>query len=161
MKLRDRAVLELATGFSVGRIPRAPGTFGTLLGVPICFGLSSNDFGVAILAVCGIAICAVWIAGEAERLLGQKDAACIVIDEIVGIVAALAGMPMTPLNLVAGFIAFRAFDIAKPFPVRLLDRRVPGGWGVVLDDVAAGVYSNILLRVLSLFFFQGAAAVSG
>jgi phosphatidylglycerophosphatase A len=68
---------------------------------------------------------------------------------------------MTPFNLVAGFIAFRAFDIAKPFPVRLLDRRVPGGWGVVLDDVAAGVYSNILLRVLSLFFFQEAAAASG
>jgi phosphatidylglycerophosphatase A len=70
-------------------------------------------------------------------------------------------LPITPLNLAAGFIAFRAFDIVKPFPARFLDARAPGGWGIVLDDVVAGVYGNILLRVLSSFFFQGPTAVTG
>jgi phosphatidylglycerophosphatase A len=110
------------------------------------------------LIVAALIFLAVWVAGEAERLLGQKDAGSIVIDEIVGMVVALAVLPLTPFNLAAGFIAFRVFDISKPFPARLIDARVPGGWGIVLDDVVAGVYSNILLRALSAFFFQEAAA---
>jgi len=161
MNLRDRVVLALATGFSVGSIPRAPGTFGTLLGVPICFGLAEISFGATLVAVSGFVLSAVWIAGEAERLLGKKDAACIVIDESVGIVVALAGMPMTSLNAVAGFIAFRVFDVVKPFPARFLDARAPGGWGIVLDDVVAGVYTNILLRILSFFFIREASAWTG
>lgn len=152
MNLRDRAVLLLATGFAAGRIPLAPGTFGTLLGIPIGCGLAEVGFTAAVLIIGALALGAVWIAGEAERLLGQKDAACIVIDEIVGILVALAGMPATPLHLAAGFTAFRVFDIMKPFPARFFDARAPGGWGIVLDDVVAGVYSNILLRMLSFFF---------
>lgn len=147
-------MLALATGFAVGRIPLAPGTFGSLLGVAVCFGLAEIGAPAALFVAGGLFLGAVWVAGEAERLLGQKDAPCIVIDEIVGMVVALAGMPLTPLHLAAGFIAFRAFDIVKPFPARLLDRRAPGGWGVVLDDVAAGVYSNLLLRAASSFFFR-------
>jgi len=161
MIFRDRAVLSLATGFSVGSIPRAPGTFGTLLGIPIGCGLAEIGLAATVFIIGGLFFLAVWVAGEAERLLGQKDAACIVIDEIVGIVVALAGMPATPFNLVAGFIVFRVFDIVKPFPARLFDARVAGGWGIVLDDVVAGVYSNLFLRVASLFFFQGASAWSG
>jgi phosphatidylglycerophosphatase A len=161
MNLRDRAVLALATGFSVGSIPWAPGTIGTLLGIPLCFGLAKISLGAMVLVAVGLVLFAVWVAGEAERLLDQKDAPCIVIDEIIGIVVALAGMPMTPLNLVAGFIAFRVFDIIKPFPARFLDAKAPGGWGVVLDDVVAGVYSNIFLNFLSQFFFQRAAAWTG
>ena len=149
MNLRDRVVLALATGFSVGRIPRAPGTFGTLLGIPICFGLSGIGMGLTLCVVAGFGLLAVWIAGEAERFLGQKDASCIVIDEAVGIVVALAGIPLTPLNITAGFIAFRVLDVIKPFPARYLDAQAPGGWGIVLDDVVAGVYSNIFLRILS------------
>lgn len=154
-------MLALATGFAVGRIPRAPGTFGTLLGVPICFGLAEIGVVAAAFVVGGLILGAVWVAGEAERLLGQKDAPCIVIDEIVGMVIALAGAPLTPLHLVAGFIAFRVFDIVKPFPARLLDTRTQGGWGIVLDDVVAGVYGNLFLRGLSSFFFQGSAALTG
>jgi len=161
MHVRERVVLLLATGFAAGRIPLAPGTFGTLLGIPIGCGLAEVGFTATVLIVGALVLCAVWITGEAERLLGQKDPACIVIDEIVGILVALAGMPATPFNLAAGFIAFRAFDIIKPFPARWLDARVPGGWGIVLDDVVAGVYSNILLRVLSSIFFQGSAAWTG
>jgi phosphatidylglycerophosphatase A len=158
MNSRDRVVLALATGFSVGRIPLAPGTFGTLLGVPICLLLAEIGFGAAVTVIAGFAFFAVWVAGEAERLLGQKDASCIVIDETVGILVSLAGVPLTPLNAAAGFIAFRFFDIIKPFPAHWLDARAPGGWGIVLDDVVAGIYTNLILTVFLTFFFQGAAA---
>jgi phosphatidylglycerophosphatase A len=160
MNFRDRAVVSLATGFSVGRVPRAPGTFGTLLGIPICYALSGIGVGATALSVGALILFAVWVAGRAERLLGQKDAACIVIDEIAGMVVALAGMSATLFNLAAGFIAFRAFDIIKPFPARQIDRQMAGGWGTVLDDVVAGAYANISLRVLS-FFFQEATAWAG
>jgi len=151
----------LATGLAAGRIPLAPGTFGSLLGIPIGCGLAELGFSATVLIIGALALSAVWITGEAERLLGQKDAACIVIDEIVGILVALAGMPATPFNLAAGFTAFRIFDIVKPFPARFIDARAPGGWGIVLDDVVAGAYSNILLRILSVFFLQGTAAWTG
>ena len=158
MNFRNQAVLLLATGFSVGRIPRAPGTFGALLGIPVSFVLAKIGFGAAVLVLIGFIGFAVWISGQAERLLGQKDASCIVIDEVVGVMVTLAGITMTPLNLVAGFIAFRVLDIAKPFPAGFLDAQAAGGWGIVMDDVVAGVYGNIFLRVLSSFFFQGAIA---
>jgi phosphatidylglycerophosphatase A len=161
MNLRDRVVLALATGFSLGRIPRAPGTFGTLLGIPICFGLSGIGMGLTLCVVAGFGLLAVWIAGEAERFLGQKDASCIVIDEAVGIVVALAGIPLTPLNITAGFIAFRVLDVIKPFPARYLDAQAPGGWGIVLDDVVAGVYSNIVLRILSTFLIGATLGRTG
>ncbi len=152
MNLRDRAVLLLATGFSVGSIPRAPGTFGSLLGIPVAWGLAEIGLGATAGIVAALILCSVWIAGEAERLLGRKDAACIVIDEIVGVLVTLAGMPATPFNLAAGFVAFRVLDIVKPFPARYLDARVPGGWGIVLDDVVAGIYSNVLLRIIALLY---------
>jgi phosphatidylglycerophosphatase A len=76
-------------------------------------------------------------------------------------VVALAGVPLTTLNTTAGFIAFRVFDVFKPFPARFLDSRAPGGWGIVLDDVVAGVYSNFLLRALSIIFLQEASARAG
>jgi phosphatidylglycerophosphatase A len=104
---------------------------------------------------------AVWLAGRAEKVIGKKDAPAIVIDEVAGMIVTLAGLPLTPLNLAVGFVAFRAMDVIKPFPASRIDRSMTGGWGVVLDDVVAGVYSNILLRVISLFFFQGAAAWTG
>jgi phosphatidylglycerophosphatase A len=161
MNYRDRAVLLLATGFSVGRIPLAPGTCGSLLGIPICFVL--NEIGLAGAAAGAVVfvLFAVYIAGEAERLIRLRDAPCIVIDEMAGIMIAMFAVPLTPLNLSAGFIAFRALDIVKPFPARFMDARVPGGWGIVMDDVVAGVYSNLFLRVLSTFFFQGATGWTG
>lgn len=160
MNFRDRAVLWLATGFAVGRIPFAPGTFGALLGIPLCFGLAEIGFGATAGVLIPLIFGAVWIAGEAERLLGKKDAGCIVIDEIVGVMVTLAGLPANAFNLMAGFIVFRVLDIVKPFPARFFDTRVSGGWGIVLDDVVAGVYGHICLRVLSLLFFIGATAAT-
>jgi phosphatidylglycerophosphatase A len=148
MQLRDRIILLFSTGGYIGKIPFAPGTFGTLWGIPICFVLSK--IGVAAwLAVTGaFTLAAIWFAGEAEKILEAKDARPIIIDEIAGYMVTLWGLPFTVQTAVAGFFIFRLLDIVKPFPIRRLERNLPGGVGVVLDDVAAGVYGNLLLRVL-------------
>jgi phosphatidylglycerophosphatase A len=147
MNFRDRTVVFLATGLGAGDIPFAPGTFGTLLGLPICLALDGLSTPTALLAVCLLVLPAVWIAGRAERLLGRKDSPRIVIDEAAGMVVALAGLPAHLPNLMAGFFLFRLLDILKPYPARVCDERVQGGWGVVLDDVVAGAYTNIGLRL--------------
>jgi len=81
-------------------------------------------------------------------LIGGKDPSSIVIDEIAGMTVTLLGIPLTPFSLILGFLVFRAFDILKPFPIRLLDQKVPGGAGIVLDDVMAGIYGNLLIRIV-------------
>ena len=95
---------------------------------------------------------AVYIADAAEKILKQKDPSCIVIDEIAGMMVTLIGLPFNPFTVVIGFIIFRILDILKPFPIRNLDERIPGGLGVVADDVAAGIIANLLLRGLFYFY---------
>jgi phosphatidylglycerophosphatase A len=161
MNFRDRASVFLATGLSVGNSPFAPGTFGSLLGIPICFGLAELGVAGSLAGIAAFVLLAVRLAGRAEQLIGKKDASAIVIDEVAGMLVTLAGLPLTPLNLTAGFALFRVLDVIKPFPARQIDRNMAGGWGVVLDDVVAGVYTNIFLRVIALFFFQGPTAWTG
>jgi phosphatidylglycerophosphatase A len=161
MNFWDRAALFLATGFAVGNIPFAPGTLGTLLGIPVCLGLAELGSSGSILGMAVFVFVAIWIAGRAEQAIGKRDAPAIVIDEVAGMVVTLAGLPLTPLSLGAGFVVFRALDLLKPYPARHIDRNMRGGWGVVLDDVVAGLYGNICLRLISLFFFQEAAAWAG
>ena len=150
MKFRDRAVVLLATGFTVGNIPFAPGTWGSLLGLPLWLGLAQLETaaaGACLLAVIGAAV---WVADRAERVLGQKDAQCIVVDEVAGMLVGLAGVPVSAVNCLCAFAVFRLLDIVKPFPARRIEQRLPGGWGVVLDDVAAGIYCNLLMRGIGL-----------
>ena len=91
---------------------------------------------------------AIGIASAAEKILKQKDPGQIVIDEIAGLMVTFAGWPFNLKTALAGFIIFRVFDILKPFPIRILDKRVGGGSGIVLDDVLAGVYGNLILRLV-------------
>lgn len=146
MRFWDNVAVFVATGGYVGKAPVAPGTFGTLIGLPLCYLLSffrtSAAMGLTIAVIAG----AVWAAHRAEAALGRHDPGCIVIDEIAGMAVTLLGLPFTPISAVTGFALFRVFDIAKPPPVRTLDRRVPGGLGVVADDVAAGILANLVLR---------------
>ncbi len=100
---------------------------------------------------------AIRVAGEAEKLLNTKDPGCIVIDEIAGMMVTFLGLPFDMVTALAGFLLFRVFDILKPFPIRLLERRLPGGLGVVMDDVAAGVCANVVLRIL-IFLMYGQPA---
>ena len=148
MKLRENAVMFLATGFFIGNIPFAPGTFGTLMGLPLCFALSGISLAPAVLCTFLFIFFAVYIADAAEKLLKRSDPGCIVIDEMAGMMVTLIGLPFNPITVVIGFIIFRILDIWKPFPIRNLDRWIPGGLGVVADDVAAGIIANLLLRII-------------
>lgn len=141
-----------ATGGYVGHIPVASGTFGTLVAVPLCFLLSLLGPFQGMLFIVLFVGFAVWIAGEAEKVFEQKDSRLIVIDEMAGFLVTLFLIPWGTKTLVAGFLLFRLMDIAKPFPIRKLETTLPGGWGVVGDDVLAGVYANVVLRVLMRFF---------
>jgi len=148
MTFRDSAARFIATGFSIGNIPFAPGTFGTLLGLPLCLALSFADFRIALVGCVLLVIIAIWAAHATEKMLDRKDPGCIVIDEVAGMVVTLAGLPFTVKTAVIGFIVFRFLDIVKPPPVRYIDERLSGGTGVVLDDVAAGILGNLILRFL-------------
>jgi len=147
MLFRRHVVMCLATGCYVGRVPIAPGTLGSLVGILVAWGLSFLTWPLAVAATLGLMLAAVWISKEAERQLDRKDPGCIVIDEIVGQCITLLCLPLTLGTCAAGFFLFRLFDIAKPPPARYLERRLGGGWGVVMDDVAAGIMAHIVLRL--------------
>ena len=150
MNFRDKAAVFVATGFYVGNIPLAPGTFGSLLGLPLCYFLSGIPMPAAILAGFLFIVLAVWISDLATRVLKRKDPGCIVIDEIAGLVVALIGVPFNLASVIIGFVLFRFFDILKPYPIRTIDRRLSGGVGIVADDVVAGLFANIATRIIIL-----------
>ena len=142
----------MATGFSVGHIPFAPGTFGSILGLPLGFILAGLALPLAIAGAGLFILGAVWIANDAEKLLKQSDPGCIVIDEIAGMAVTLIGLPVNLKIALMGFILFRILDVVKPFPIRFLDQRLKGGLGVVMDDVVAGIFANVLLRLILHFY---------
>ena len=156
MNLSSKAVLFLATGFGAGRIPFAPGTFGSLAGLPFCLLLASVSRPVSAALLAGFILISVPVASRAARMLGEKDPGAIVIDEMAGILVTLWGIPFEFLPVCAGFFIFRVLDIAKPFPVGYLDKALSGGTGIVADDLAAGLIGNLLLRASIPLFGWGA-----
>ncbi|HHE75188.1 MAG: phosphatidylglycerophosphatase A [Deltaproteobacteria bacterium] len=152
MTLRKKIILFLSSGCLLGNMPFAPGSFGTLAGLPICWLLSSVDSSISFILIALAIPFAIWVAGEAEQILEKKDPGAIVIDEIVGMVLTLAGLPFSATTAGLGFVLFRVLDITKPFPIGFLERRFKGGTGIVLDDVAAGVIANITLRIILQLF---------
>ena len=148
MKIRDDAIVFLATGFYIGNIPFAPGTFGTILGLPLCFLLGLLKLPLALVCTMLFILIAIWISHIAEKRLMKKDPGCIVIDEIAGMAVTLIGLPFNLTTGLSGFIIFRILDISKPFPIRALEKHLPGGLGVVADDVIAGIMANLILRVI-------------
>ena len=151
MNFKEKSVMVLATGCFTGYIPFAPGTFGSIVGLPLCFLLSKTGLPVAILFILIFIFFAIWISTRAEKILKQNDPGCIVIDEIAGIMVTFLGLPFNTISVVAGFAAFRFFDIVKPFPIRFVEKKLAGGTGIVLDDIAAGIFSNIVLRLVNSF----------
>ena len=152
MKFFERAVLFLATGFFIGYVPFAPGTFGTLLGMPLCYLITRLGVGLALTGVVLFIFLAIWLASKAEKISKQTDPAHIVIDEIAGVQVAFIGLPLNLATALCGFALFRAFDIIKPFPIRLLERKIRGGSGIVFDDIMAGIYANLVLRLVLVMF---------
>ena len=143
----DRLFMTIATGFGAGYLPKAPGTWGSLLALPLHFFLRQLAPNHYALALGGIFFIAVITAGQAEKILDRKDPGVIVIDEVIGMLITLIGAPNNPLIWLLGFLIFRFFDIFKPYPIRIIDQRINGGMGIVLDDVLAGIYSCIVLQI--------------
>ena len=148
MNFKEKLILAAAMGGGLGRIPFAPGTFGTLAAIPFIFVFDGLSQGWATLGVVALMVVAIWICDSAEAMIGSKDPGCIVLDEVAGYTVAMAGMPVTLATLAAGFFVFRFFDIVKPVPVRNFERRFAGGPGIVLDDIVAGLLSAVVLRML-------------
>ena len=153
MNFKQKTVMFLATGCYIGNISFAPGTFGSVLGLLLCFFLSKINFSIAVLLTLIFILSAIWIAGEAEKILGEEDPGCIVIDEIAGIILTLSGLPFNITSMTVGFLIFRVLDIWKPYPIRLLENKFSGGIGIVLDDVVAGILSNVILRVFIIVVY--------
>lgn len=143
--------LALATVGGVGYAPLAPGTAGSLVAIPLLPALAelrSRSLPAYAAALLGLIAAAVWAAGRAGTELGSHDDARIVIDEVAGLVVAGIFLPGTWSAALIAFLSFRVFDVVKPFPARVVDRRVRGGVGVVGDDLIAGVYAGLLTRLI-------------
>lgn len=139
----------LAFGFGAGLLPKAPGTFGTLVAMPIVAFVMQFGWQVHLCFAIAACVIGVWICGESARRLGVHDHPGIVWDEIAGFAVTMLAVPATWYWLLAGFVVFRFFDILKPWPIREADHRLHGGVGIMLDDVMAGVFAAIVLLVVS------------
>ncbi|HEY2773912.1 MAG TPA: phosphatidylglycerophosphatase A [Candidatus Binatia bacterium] len=142
-----RIATVIATGLGAGLSPVAPGTAGTVVAIPIGYGLLGLSPLLQLVAIALVVAVAIWSAGVAAGRLGVKDPGQVVIDEVAGYLVAVALMPPTWRVLAAAFFFFRAFDIAKPPPCRWAEG-LPGGIGIVVDDLFAGLYANLAIRAL-------------
>jgi phosphatidylglycerophosphatase A len=143
-----RAALFVATGGYSGYAPIAPGTAGTLVAVPVFFVCAGLGVPAYLAVCCGLCVMAIIVSGSAERQFGRKDPPQVVIDEIAGYLITMATFPPDWRYAAAGFVLFRLMDIVKPYPANRINDRMDGGAGVVLDDVVAGIYANLLLQAV-------------
>jgi phosphatidylglycerophosphatase A len=150
--LSDKFIKVVATGFGSGFAPFAPGTAGTIVAIPVYLIFSPLSWPLYLLSALALTFLAVYVSQEAEKVFDKKDAPQIVIDEIAGFLWTMSLVSPTLRHVLLGFFLFRFFDIIKPFPARLCQERLPGGYGVVFDDVVAGIYANIVLLALIAFF---------
>lgn len=142
----ERWASWVATGAGVGYFPVVPGTAGSLVGLSLFLllrNLSPLDYGLLLVFLFPVGV---YTAGLSESFLGRKDAGQIVIDEIYAMLLVPALLPVSWLWWIAGFLLFRLFDIAKPFPIRSFEK-LPGGWGIMMDDLSAALYTVLLLRL--------------
>ena len=152
-----RLAYLLATWFGCGYVPLMPGTAGTLGAVPLYLLLRPLGVPVVLAAAFVLTAVGIWAAEAVVVHSGKKDPQIVVIDEVAGVMITLAAAPHTWAGVIAGVVLFRVFDQWKPFPARWAERNLPGGWGVVLDDVAAGMWGALvvvaLARLGALAFF--------
>ena len=141
----------ISFGFGSGLSPWAPGTMGTLATLPLVWWLSDLGLLVYSCVTLGICVLGVWTAGRTATALGVHDHGAIVIDEVAGMLITMIGVTISPQSLLLGFGLFRLFDIVKPWPIKLVDRKVAGGIGVMADDILAGIAAAACLQILLLF----------
>lgn len=146
--LLDKIALISSIWFGAGLLPGMPGTFGTVAAIPlyVAGSLLGPQYQFSILLI--IAIGAIWSSHRSQRILGSDDPPVIVVDEVAGFLLTTAFIPFTWPALAGGFFLFRFFDILKPPPIKTIEKKLKGGIGIVLDDLLAGVYAHISLRLL-------------
>lgn len=147
----DKIFFLLATVLGTGKSPVMPGTVGTLAGLPLCVLLMLLSPAFQIPVLIGLILFSVIICDRVAEKLGEKDPSCIVLDEVAGLAVTLMLFPLTWKVLCWAFVLFRLFDIVKPWPVRFFDRKIGGGAGIVLDDIAAGLIAHLVLRGIAVF----------
>ncbi len=140
-----------AFGFGSGLAPFAPGTFGTAAAIPLYLLIQPLSLPIYLAVVVAAFVFGVWVCDQAGSDLGVHDHGGIVWDEFVGLWVTMIAAPAGWGWVAAGFLLFRLFDIWKPWPIRWADQQVSGGFGVMLDDVIAGVYALIVLQLLAHF----------
>ncbi|HEY8549446.1 MAG TPA: phosphatidylglycerophosphatase A [Vicinamibacterales bacterium] len=149
-----RLAITLATVFGIGRIPFAPGTFGSLPGIALTIAARAyGPWWTEALLLVLIVVAGVWGASAAEEHFGRIDPGPVVIDEVAGMMLTLLFIPLSATGYAAGFFVFRACDVIKPFPANRLER-LPGGFGVMADDLMAGVWGHAIVRGLAWAFPQ-------
>ena len=138
----------LSTWFGCGLVPIAPGTVGSLAALPLAW-LSVRFGGVLALQIVAAVVLLIGLKATAvyARAAGVVDPHEAVIDEVAGQCLTLTVVPLAPLPYLIGFLLFRVFDVAKPFPIRWLERKLPGGYGIMLDDIAAAIYAMVVYRI--------------
>jgi len=141
-------VYALGLGLGSGLAPKAPGTFGTLAALPFYFLLSGLNLQLYITVVVLAALVGIWICDKTADALGVHDHPAIVWDEFVGMWITLIALPVGWLPVLLGFGLFRLFDIIKPWPISWLDKKVSGGFGIMIDDVLAGVFALVSLHAI-------------
>ncbi len=144
----NRLIMALATGLYVGKLGKAPGTWGSLSAILPWLLIKDLSLPAYLLLLVALFIVGFFVSGSAEKILDSPDAGCIVIDEILGMLVTLAIVPPHPAAWLLGFLLFRIFDIWKPFPVSWFDQRIHGGIGIMMDDVIAGLYAFLSLQLL-------------
>lgn len=157
MKANPKAVLThpvhcLAFGFGSGLAPKAPGTFGTLMAVPLYLLLANLSLWPYLAVLVLSFVVGIYLCGKTADDLGVHDHPGIVWDEFVGFWIAMIAAPSGWLWLVLGFLLFRLFDIWKPWPIKFFDQKVESGLGIMLDDVLAGIYALVIIQLLAYWF---------
>lgn len=147
-KVMTHPVHFLAFGFGSGLAPIAPGTFGTLMAVPLYLLLMQLSLIPYLVIVALVCIVGVWICDKSSKLLGVHDHGGIVWDEFAGFFITMIAAPEGWEWIVIGFALFRLFDIWKPWPIIVLDKKVEGGLGIMIDDIVAGIYALICLQLI-------------
>ena len=147
-----RALIVIVASFGfVGYIPFASGTFGSLAALPLFWAFAPFTAAAPVAAMVSYAVLvagACWVAGRAEQVFAEHDSHKIVLDEVMGYLAATLFLSPNWRTALIAFLIFRVFDVIKPFPAGYIDRTVPGGTGVVLDDVVSGLYANVATRLV-------------
>lgn len=141
----------LALGFGSGLAPKAPGTFGTLAAIPVYYLMSSLSVSLYAGLTLFMAVIGIYICGYCAKAVNVHDHPAIVWDEFVGFFITMFMVPLSLTNVVLGFALFRFFDIVKPWPISYFDRHVKGGFGIMIDDVIAGVMALICLQAIIYF----------